>query len=308
MKVQKGSMKKSSIIDNIEFNVLALPAIIFFFIFAYLPMFGIIIAFKEYRYDLGILGSNWVGLSNFTFFFTSQDALRVTRNTVGYGMLFIILNLVTSVSLALLLYEVKNKSALKYFQTTMILPNYLSWVVVGYISYIFLNPVIGVINQFLAGLSIDKVQWYAEPKHWPFILSFVNIWKNVGMGSVIYFAALINLDTQLFEAAQIDGASKLQQTWYISIPALIPIMTMLSILSVGNIMRGDFGLFFQIPRDVGSLYPATDIIDTYIYRGLRKGTMGQTAAIGLFQSVVGFILVILTNFIVKKIDPENAMF
>jgi len=272
-------------------------------------MLGLIIAFKDYRNNLGIFKSEWVGLKNFKFFFTSQDAFRIARNTVGYGLLFIILGIVCAVTIAILLYEVKNRLALKFYQTTMIIPHFLSWVIVGYITYILLEPNIGTLNQILNFFGLKSISWYLEPKYWVIILPVVNVWKTVGLNCIMYYAALMGIDEQLFEAAQIDGASKLKQIRYITIPSLVPLMTILTILHVGNVIKGDFGLFYNIPRNVGLLYPTTDIIDTYIYRGLQTGDdIGITTAVGLFQSVVGLIMVVGTNKIVKKISPENSLF
>jgi putative aldouronate transport system permease protein len=271
-------------------------------------MFGAVIAFKDYKYDLGILGSKWVGFKNFEFFFQSSDAWRITRNTVGYGMTFIILGIISAVIVALLLFEIKNKLALKFYQTSMILPHFVSWVIIGFISYSLLNPVSGILNQILKTLNLAPIEWYSEPKYWPFILTLFNIWKGVGMGSVVYYAALMGVDHHLYEAAEIDGATKMQQTWHISIPALIPVMTILSIMSFGNIFRGDFGLFYQLSRDVGTLYPTTDILDTFVYRGLRTGDLGATAAVGFFQSFVGLVMVLFVNGVVKKIKSENSLF
>lgn len=294
--------------ENYELLLLTLPVLIYFFIFNYIPMFGVVIAFKNYKFNKGIFGSAWVGFENFKFFFQSQDALRITNNTVSYGAIFTITGIVFAVIVALLLFEVKNKQLIKVYQTTMILPYFLSWVIVGFTTYIFFNPVIGVFNQILGTANIKPVDWYADAKYWPSILTLTNIWKNVGLNCIMYYAALMGVNNELYEAATIDGANKLQQTWNISIPALVPLMSILSILAVGNLFRGDFGLFYQIPMDVGLLYPVTDIIDTYVYRGLRTGDMGITSAVGLFQSVVGLILVVSTNSIVKKINNENAMF
>lgn len=294
--------------DNIDFILLALPALLCFLIFNYLPMFGIIIAFKDYKSSVGILGSKWVGFDNFKFFFTSQDALRITVNTLLYGVTFIVTGIVMSVLIALLLFEIKKRFAIKAYQTIMVLPNFLSWVIVGYVTYILFNPVYGVFNQIITTFGGKSVDWYSEVKYWPFILTFSNIWKGVGMGSIVYYAALMGLDSQIYEAAEIDGAGRFMKAWHISIPSLIPLMTMLSILAVGGIIRGDFGLFYTIPRDVGVLYPVTDIIETYVYRGLRTGNISATTAVGFFQSFVGLFMVVGTNAIVKKIDPERAMF
>lgn len=288
--------------------MLALPALLYFFIFHYLPMFGVILAFKDYKYSEGILGSAWAGLKNFEFFFSSQDAFRVTRNTVGYGAVFIVVGNIAAVSVALLLYEIRSKAALKVYQTSMILPRFLSWVIVGYITYAILNPSLGALNQLLQYLGYSPVDWYADPKYWPFIITFSDIWKHVGLNSIIYYAALMSIDPELFEAAKIDGAGRWKQMRSISIPSLVPVITIIAILAIGNLFRGDFGLFYQLPRDVGVLYPATDIIDTYVYRGLRQGDIGITAAVGLFQSAVGLVLVLVSNWIIKKTRPENALF
>lgn len=295
--------------DNAELSILLIPGIILLIVFSYIPMFGIIIAFKDYRNNLGIFGSEWIGLKNFEFFFSSQDAWRIARNTVGYGILFIILGLIAAVFVAILLYEVKNRIALKFYQTSMILPHFLSWVIVGYITYILLEPSMGIFNRIIRLFGGEGLQWYSEPKYWVFILPIVNLWKHVGLKAIMYYAALMGIDEQLFEAAEIDGASRFKQIIYVTLPSLVPLMVILTILDVGNIIKGDFGLFYTIPRDIGLLYPTTDIIDTYVYRGLRTGDdIGITTAVGLFQSVVGLIMVVGTNLIVKKISPEHSLF
>lgn len=307
-KKRKDSIGKVYLKNNIELTLLGLPGILLLFVFCYIPMGGVIIAFKNYTYADGILGSKWIGFDNFKFFFTSQDAWRITRNTVGYGIVFIALGIAAGVALALILNEVSNKVSLKIYQTTMILPNFLSWVIVGYITYVFLNPTSGVLNQIVKLFGGNEIAWYSEPKYWPFILPIVQVWKSVGMGSLIYYSTLMGMDSSIFEAAEIDGAGKLQKIRYITIPSLIPIMTIMLIMNVGNVIKGDFGLFYQVTRDVGLLYPTTDIIDTYVFRALKGGSMAMSSAVGLFQSVVGFIMVIITNKIVTKIEPDNAMF
>lgn len=294
--------------ENSALWVLALPAVVYFLIFHYIPMFGLIIAFKHYNYIDGIIGSKWIGFDNFKFFLASEDAWVITRNTVGYGALFILVNALSATFVALLLFEIKTRVAIKIYQTIMILPNFLSWVVVGFITYILLNPALGVVNQCLKAVGIDSIDWYSDPVYWPWILTFVQTWKWVGINSIIYYAALMGVNQEIYEAATIDGANRLQKARYISLSALVPLITILSILALGNIFRGDFGLFYQIPRDVGALYPTTDVIDTYVYRGLRTGDIGITSAVGFFQSFVGVILVITANMIVKKIEPENTLF
>jgi len=308
VKVKLTKLNNAKAKDNLQFSLLAAPAVIYFLVFNYFPMFGLTMAFQEFKYDLGFFGSKFIGLKNFEFFFTSQDAWRVIRNTVGYGAVFIIVGIITQVAVALLLFEIRKKGAIKYFQTTMMLPNFLSWVIVGYFAYILFNPIIGVFNQVFIFLNLSPIDWYTQPQYWPYILTLANVWKGVGMGAVIYYASLLAIDSELFEAAKIDGAGKWQQIRNISIPSLTPLMAILSIMAVGNLFRGDFGLFYQVPRDVGVLYPATDIIDTYIFRGLRNGTLGQASAVGLVQSVVGLVLVLGANFITNKINPENSLF
>ena len=228
---------------------------------------------------------------------------------MGYGILFIVIGLIAAVTIAILLYEVRSRKALKFYQTSMILPHFLSWVIVGYITYILLEPSMGILNKIIRFFGGEGLQWYSEPKYWIFILPIINVWKTVGLKSIMYYAALMGIDEQLFEAAQIDGAGRFKQILYITIPSLVPLMVTLTILDVGHIIKGDFGLFYTIPRDVGLLYPTTDIIDTYVYRGLRTGSdIGITTAVGLFQSAVGLVMVIATNLVVKKISPENSLF
>ncbi len=293
---------------NKEFLLLCTPAIAYFVIFCYLPMFGAVIAFKDYNYTQGILGSDWTGFDNFKFFFMSQDAWRITRNTIGYAIANQILSILSSVTVALLLYEIKSKIALKTYQTIMILPHFLSWVIVGYVTYVLFNPELGVLNNLIEAVGGKPIEWYSTPSVWVVILPICSIWKGVGMGCIFYYAALMGIDESLYEAAVIDGASRWKQIKSISIPSLVPTMIILGIMGLGSIFRSDFGLFYQIPRDVGALYPTTDTLDTYLYRGLRTGDVGISSAVGLFQSVVGLVTVVVANAIVKRIDEDNAMF
>ena len=294
-------------IKNKELLLLCLPALLYFFVFCYLPMIGIYMAFTDFRYADGVFGSKFVGLDNFIFFFAG-DVKRITINTVAYGATFIVTGLVSSLLVALLLNELKSRLATKVYQTVMILPHFMSWVVVGLIVYVFLDPANGVVNHLLTALGKDEIMWYSDPKRWPGIIIFIQMWKNVGMSSVIYFAALMGIDPSYYEAATIDGAGKLAQIRYITIPSIMPLICIQSILAIGGLFRGDFGLFYQVPMDVGNLYPATDIIDTYIYRGLRDGNISVNTAVGLYQSLVGLVLVVGSNFIVNKINPDNSLF
>jgi len=278
-------------------------------IFCYLPMFGLIIAFKDYRYNKGIFGSEWVGLDNFKFFLTSADFSRVAWNTIYLNFIFIITEIICAVIVAILLYELRSRNATKVYQTVMITPNFLSMVVVGYMAYGFLSPEYGFLNSILKSMGAEAINWYGDPKYWPAILTIVHIWKAVGMKSLFYYAGLMGIDSSLFEAAEIDGANKLQKTRYIMVPCLRRLVILFFIMSVGNIFRADFGLFYQVPRNVGALYPTTDVMDTYIFRALKVvGDLSMSSAAGFLQSVVGLITVVITNTIVNKIDSDSALF
>lgn len=299
--------KRSKYITSLPLLLLCSPVIAYLIVFHYIPIGGIVVAFQNFNYIDGF-GSPWVGLSNFKFFFESSDAVKVIFNTVGYSLWFQLLSTVCGLIIALLLYEINSKNALKYFQTTIAIPSILSWVIVAYIVYAILNFDNGLMNTTLNALGIKSIAWYNSPTYWPAILSVVCIWQGVGMGCLIYYAALMGIDQQLFEAAKLDGAGRLKQVWHISLPSILPIISIMSIMAMGNIMSGNFGLFYQVPMDSASLYSATDIINTYLLRGLKTGSMGVTAAVGLFQSVCGVILLLITNASVKKISAENSMF
>ncbi|MBQ8649203.1 MAG: sugar ABC transporter permease [Clostridia bacterium] len=293
---------------NLPLILLALPGFIYLILFNYLPMFGVVIAFKDYSYIKGILGSDWAGFKHFEFFFTSNDAVVVIRNSILYQLWFHIIGTVCSIIVALLLYNINSRRALKVYQTTIIIPYFISWVLVAYIGFALFSNRFGILNSVITALGGTGVDWYAEPAYWPVILTLFFIWKGTGMSCIIYYATLMGIDSSLFEAAKIDGAGRLRCIWHVALPALIPIICINSILAIGSIMGGDFGLFYQVPRNSGALYPVTDIINTYVYRGLQAGNMSQTAAVGLFQSVVGCVLVFLTNTTIRKVSPENAMF
>ena len=303
-KLQSGAAK-----DNTLMFFMCLPVIIYLFIFNYLPMGGVIIAFKNYQYDLGILKSPWAGFDNFKFFFNSQDALRVTVNTVFLNTLFIVFNRVCAIIFALLLFEITKKWAIKLYQTIFMLPYFISWVVVGFMTYSLFNPQLGVLNQLLTSWGLNTVQWYSEPNVWPGILTIASVWKGIGVGCIMFYANLMSIDKGLYEAAELDGANRFQQTIHISIPFLLPTVIILTILSIGELFRGDFGLFFNLTRDVGALYKTTDVIDTYVFRALRVvGDIGMSSAVGLYQSVVGFILICTANAIVRRVQSDSALF
>lgn len=299
---------------NKSWLLMVLPGTLWLLVFSYLPMFGIVLAFKDFKISQGgfiqsLINSEWVGLDNFQFLFSSGDAMRITRNTVVYNLIFIILGLIFAVFVAIALSEIANKKLGKLYQTGMLFPHFLSWVIVSYFVFSFLSMDKGLLNSVLGSFGVDPVAWYSEPKYWPFILVFMNVWKGVGYGSIVYLAAIVGIDRTYYEAARIDGASKWQQIKNITIPLIIPLMIILTIMAIGGIFRSDFGLFYQVPRNSAVLYPVTDVIDTYIYKGLMTmGNIGMSTAAGLYQSIVGFVLIMFTNFIVKKVDPEYGLF
>lgn len=294
--------------------LMVLPGTLWFLFFAYLPMLGTVIAFKQYRYSrdgflASIIESKWVGFDNFKFLFSTNDAYIITRNTLLYNVAFISLGLILSVFLAVVLSEIANKKLAKMYQTGMFLPYFLSWVVVGYFAFSFLSMDRGMLNQITGWFGIDPIQWYSDPKYWPYFLVLIFLWKAVGYNSVVYLAAIMGIDRSLYEAAMIDGASKWQQIRSITIPMLKPIITIMTLLAIGKIFYADFGLFYQVPRNSGTLYSVTNVIDTYVYRGLKTtGEIGMSTAAGLYQSVVGFILVMTSNYIVRKVDKDSALF
>ncbi|REE87413.1 carbohydrate ABC transporter membrane protein 1 (CUT1 family) [Paenibacillus taihuensis] len=286
------------------------PGVIYLIINNYIPMLGSVVAFKSINYALGYWKSPWVGFDNFKFLFNSSDAWVITRNTILYNLVFIVLTLVSAVTFAILLNELRNRFFSNLYQSVMFLPYFLSAVVVGYLGYSMLSQEFGFINTIiLAPLGIDPISWYSEPKYWPFILPIVYIWKNVGYSIVIYLAAIISIDKEYYEAAITDGATKWQLIRNITLPSIRPMMIILTLLAIGHILNADFGLFYQLPLDAGALYSTTNVIDTYVYRALlRLGDTGMSSAAGLYQSVVGFVLVVSVNFVVRRIDKENALF
>ncbi|MGE7825541.1 ABC transporter permease [Paenibacillus sp. NPDC093718] len=307
-----GFIKK--VIRNRFMLLMILPGTIWFLIFAYLPMFGTVLAFKDFRispngFFASVFNSEWVGFKNFEYLFTTNDAYIITRNTILYNLAFIILGLIIAVGFAIMLSELVNKRTAKVYQTGMFLPHFLSWVIISYFAFTFLSVDKGTLNQIITYFGGEPISWYAEAKYWPFILVFVGIWKGVGYNSVIYLAAITGIDKSYYEAAVIDGANKWKQTRYITIPLLKPLMIILTILAIGGIFRSDFGLFYQLPKDSGALYPVTNVIDTFVYRGLiNMGDIGMSTAAGLYQSLVGLVLILVANYIVRRIEKDHAIF
>lgn len=294
--------------------LMVLPGALWFLCFSYLPLVGTVAAFKEYRFSrhgfwYSLIHSKNVGWDNFKFLFNTDAAYTITRNTLLYNIAFIFLGLVFSVALAILLSELVNKKLAKLYQTSMFLPYFLSWVIVGYFAFSFLSMDRGLLNHILGYFGVDSMQWYSDPTYWPYILIFVYLWKSIGYSSVVYLASILGIDKSLYEAAMIDGASKLQQVRNITLPLLKPIIIIMTLLAVGKIFYADFGLFYQVPRDSGTLYSVTNVIDTYVYRGLKTtGEIGMSTAAGLYQSIVGFVLVMISNYVVRKLDKDSALF
>ena len=267
-------------------------------------MCGIFISFKNINYVDGLLKSPWVGFNNFKFFFTSNDAWIVIRNTLGYNIIFITVGTALSILFAILLNEVISKMLVKVYQTVFFFPFFFSWIVVAYMVYSFVGP-----YGILIKTGMIPTNFYTEVGLWPFVLTFINIWKGLGYTSIIFYAGIMGISSEYYEAAAIDGANRLQMIKSITLPLLAPLITIMTLLSIGKIFYSDFGLFFFVPREVGQLFPVTQVIDTYVFRMLKtSGDIGMSSAVGLFQSTMGFILVLLSNHIVKKISPENKMF
>ncbi|TXK79627.1 sugar ABC transporter permease [Paenibacillus sp. N3.4] len=290
---------------------MALPGVIYLFINNYLPMLGAFIAFKNINYTKGILHSDWVGFKNFEFLFKSHDAFIITRNTLLYNGTFIIVNnLIIALLVALFLNEIKNRFARNLYQSMMLLPFLISFSIVGYIVLAFFSIEHGFINKVIFPLlHIHPIEWYLEPKYWPYILVMVNTWKYVGYSSLIYFAAIIGINQEYYEAARMDGANRWLQMTKITLPLIRPVVIVVVLILIGRIFYADFGMFFQVPLNTGILFSTTNVIDTYVYRALLvTGDIGMSSAAGLYQSTVGFVLVLLANMLVRKWDKESALF
>ncbi|MED5019596.1 ABC transporter permease subunit [Paenibacillus chibensis] len=297
--------------QDTELTILALPTTVWYILFCFLPMFGIIIAFKNFKISGGFLSnvfnSPWAGFKNFEFLFKSNDAWIIIRNTIGYNIVFIILGIVIPVALALMIGMIHNRRAGKVYQTMMFLPYFLSWVVVSAVGWAFLSFDKGIVNQVLVDMGRDPINWYMEPTYWPYFLIFMNIWKGLGYGMVVYLATITGIDKTYYEAAVIDGASIWQQTRFITLPLMKLVIIMMFILAVGRIFYTDFGLFFQVPRDSNSLFNVTTTIDVLVYKQLKSATVGMASAAAFVQSVLGCLMILFANWVVRRIDPDSAM-
>jgi len=296
---------------NRALYLFALPAILLLFGFNYMPLFGLLIAFKNYTFDQGIFGSPWMDplFYNFNFLFQSPQALRALINTVLLNGLFIVGGIISQVGFALMLNEIARHRFKKLAQSATFLPYFISWIVVGVFSYVLFNSEHGILNSLLTSLGMSPIDWYSTPHVWPIILMLIACWKMIGYGSVVYLATLSGIDSTYYEAAEIDGASRWQQITKITLPLLRPTIIMLTLLALGRIMNADFGMFYAIIGDASLLYPTTDVIDTFVYRGLRvSGDIGMSSATGFMQSVLSFILVVGFNMLVRKVDRDSALF
>lgn len=305
-----GSSKKATVKRFLPLYLMFLPGAIYLVINNYIPMAGIVVAFKQYNARLGIWKSPWSGIENFKFLFTGGDAFNITRNTILYNLAFIVINMVVGIIFAIFICDTLNEKLKKIYQSAILFPYLMSAVILGYIVYAFLSQSTGIVNNsILSMFGKEGINWYSEAKYWPFILIFVNTWKGVGYGCLIYISAINGIDSSLYEAASLDGATKWQQIRNVTLPSLKPTVITLTLMNVGRIFYSDFGLFYQVPRNSGLLYSTTNVIDTYVYRGLmEQGNIGMSAAAGFYQSIVGFVIVLSANAVVRKVSSEDALF
>ena len=306
----KTKITKVTVLRSIPIYIMMLPGLIYLLCNNYLPMFGIMIAFKKINWQKGLLASDWTGFKNFEYLFKTEESFVMVRNTLLYNIAFIMIGTVTAIAVAILLNEVANKLSKKIYQSVILLPYLMSMVVVSYLVYALLSSDTGFVNNsLLVKMGIEPINWYQETKYWPFILVIVNIWKNIGFSMIIYYSSIVGISPDFYEAARLDGANKWQQIQKITLPLLVPTIITLFIMSVGRIFSSDFGLFYQVTKNSGALYPVTQTIDTFVYNALMKlGNLSMSSAASVYQALVGFVLVMVTNKIVRKYSKENAFF
>ena len=289
--------------------LMLVPAIIYFVIFMYLPMAGIVVAFKRLDYTLGIFKSPWIGFDNFRFLFMSGQAFNITKNTILYNLTFIIANTITQIIIAILMSEVGGKLFKKTTQTILMFPYFLSWVVVGTFIYNIFSYQFGFLNSILPSFGISPINFYNIPSAWPIIIVIFAVWKDVGYGSIIYLAAISGINMELYESADIDGANIINKIWHITLPSIKPTIIIIILLAMGRVLRGNFDMFFQIIGNNGVLFDKTDVIDTYVYRSLMQNqNFGMSSAAAMYQSVIGFFIIMITNYSIKRFDKEYALF
>ncbi|MFC5404193.1 ABC transporter permease [Cohnella soli] len=297
------------IIKNRYLYVLALPGFMFLIVFAYVPMAGHLIAFKQYRLADGIWGSKWIGFDNFKFFFMSSDWYKVTFNTIFLNGLFIVCGLGIALLLAIFLSEIQNALFKKIAQSFIFMPYFISWLVVSMMVFAFLNTTDGILNRTLAANGLDTKNWYLMPGIWPAVLTIIYVWKFAGYYSIIFLAAIAGISGEYYESARIDGATRFQQIIHITLPLIRSVLIVLALLGVGRIFYGDFGMIYGIVGDTAPLYPTTDVIDTYSYRALRQlGDFGKSSAVIMYQSVMGLVTIVIFNAIAKRVDKDAGLF
>lgn len=308
---QKRNMKRIHKLKKyLPLYCMLLPGIIYLIINNYLPISGLLVAFKQFNYKKGILHSPFVGLDNFKFLFMTKDAWIITRNTVLYNLVFIVLGTVLAIAVAIFLNDLVGKRKKRVYQTVILLPYLISMVIVSYLVFALLNTGNGYINKaILESLGSDPVSWYNTPKYWPFILTIVYLWKTLGYKCILYYSSIVGISSEYYEAASLDGASRWQKVIRITLPELKPLICTLTLLSISKIFYSDFGLFYQVTRNQGAIIDVTNTIDTYVYRGLMEShNMGMASAASFYQAIVGFLLVVAANFITKKFDPDSALY
>ena len=303
-------------LDDFDLTMLCLPTVLWFIAFCYVPLFGIVFAFKNYKVKAGkgfiyslFVHSKWVGLKNFEFLFRSPDLANIFRNTLGYNIVFLLIGITVPVALAIMITMLHSRKLAKVCQTAVFLPHFLSWVVVSYFVFAFLSTDKGLVNSLIRSFGGETVLWYQDKGPWPWLLTYINTWKTFGYSMVVYMATITGIDQSLYESAVIDGATKWQQTRWITLPLLRPIISIMFIMNVGHIFSTDFGLFFQVTRDSNSLIDVTQTLDVYVYKALmQNNNYNYSSAVSLLQSVLGCLLLIVANKVVRRIDPDSGLF
>lgn len=304
---KKKASRKSNFLNILPLYFMMLPGLIYLVCNNYLPMFGILIAFKKVNFSVGIFESPWCGLANFEYLFKTKDAMIMIRNTLLYNVAWIIMGMVIAVFIAICMAEISSRRIAKVIQPVICFPSMVSAVILSFIVYAFLSTSYGYVNTTILGGQ--KINWYATAKYWPVILTIVHFWQSSGQSSIIYMASIGGIDKGLYESARIDGANKFKQIWYITLPMLKPMMILMLLMSIGHIFNSDFGMFYQVPLGSGLLYSTTQTIDTYVYRALLElNDVGMSSAASVFQAIIGFVLVVLSNAFVRVVDPDNALF
>ena len=309
MSIQHNQKNKTKKRSNVSYFMLSMPGMLALLFVSIVPCFGLLLAFKEYNYVDGIFGSPWVGLENFIAFFKTNDFVRVLGNTLFYNITWtVVINIGLAAVVAIMLYDVRNARVNKLFQTCLLIPGFVSSATLSYVAYTFLAHENGLVNGLLEIFGADPIMWYNEAKYWPLILTLIQAWSQMGLASLYFYSAMLSIDTQVFEAASIDGAGKFRQIWHIAIPELLPMVCMVLITRMGAVMTSGVEPFYSLTLNSSALYETTDVLGTYLFRGLSGSSLGITTAISLFQNVVGVILLVTSNTVVKKLNKDMALY